>query len=45
MLDAESKSGTVFSNKFGDVCDVDDCIMMGFLVEYANECDWDVGRF
>lgn len=47
MLDAESKSGTVFSDKFGEVCDVDDvtCVIIGFLVEYANVLDCEVGRF
>lgn len=46
ILDAVSKSGTVFSDKFGEVADVAvDCIMIGFFVEYAYECDCDVGRF
>lgn len=46
ILDAVSKSGTVFSDKFGEVADVAvDCIWIGFFVEYAYVCECDVGRF
>lgn len=47
MLDAESKSGTVFSDKLGEVWDVNDvaCVIIGFLVEYTNVCDCEEGRF